>query len=448
MMPRKPDRDISKAKIPARYVSVLFTVCLFVLMAGTLNRFAKTYYSFLGVGGRSDFLARTPDRVTQLAHKETSFWKNAAKGRTIDLIRYCKHIYSNDFFCKYFFVDLHGGIGKLCGKKTLYNSPHSGRLRTNDNLLFERDDPLSPLSCVQRPMTSSQLERLRDFKRYLDARGTKLIYLLPPCREDLGDDTSLDVLYQYKQSPLYKEKERIIEFLKENNISSFDAFEEFAKNTPSINDWFYRTDHHWRIDCVFEMMPALADHIRGITHLDLPYGKDIFSAERFHEIRHPRFFIGSLGRQAGRFFVPPDDFIFYLPSFDTDYSIDMKLLDGDTVSFRGKFEETLFDEDIVETSKLFGTFKYRYYAYCGLDYPQQHFVNHNVDTGRILIIKDSMGIPVGAFLSFMFHETMMVDLRYQTSDFSLDRLIDRYQPDIVLIVYRIGDYQDAKFRFL
>ena len=59
-----------------------------------------------------------------------------------------------------------------------------------------------------------------------------------------------------------------------------------------------------------------------------------------------------------------------------------------------------------------------------------------------------MGIPVGTFLSFMFRETMMIDLRYQMNDFQLNRLIEQYRPDIVLIVYRTGDYQDAKFRLL
>ncbi|MBQ1454867.1 MAG: hypothetical protein IIZ25_03340, partial [Thermoguttaceae bacterium] len=65
---------------------------------------------------------------------------------------------------------------------------------------------------------------------------------------------------------------------------------------------------------------------------------------------------------------------------------------------------------------------------------------------RILILKDSMGIPVGTFLSFCFHETMMVDLRSQPNDFNIDRLIEQYQPDIVLIVYQLNCYNDKVFR--
>ena len=41
----------------------------------------------------------------------------------------------------------------------------------------------------------------------------------------------------------------------------------------------------------------------------------------------------------------------------------------------------------------------------------------------------------------------MVDLRYQKGVGNLYEVIEKYQPDIVLVVYWLGDYRDVLFNF-
>lgn len=424
MMPRKPDRDISKAKIPARVVvSILFVVCLFGMMAGELRDSAKISYGDM-----------------RAMHKKVPFWKYALS----PIATFVKRGESL-FFCRFACTDLYGGLARICGKKSIFCTPTDGHLRTSDDILFGCSGPLRPLPCVETPMPQWCIAQLTDFKDYLESKGIPFLYLLPPGRECLESDSSLDAIDMYMRTSSYAERQRLTRQFSDNNIHYFDAFEEFIKYSPSPQDWFYRTDHHWKIERVFEMMPGLTDEIRDILQLNRPDGKTIFNKDLFCETRYPRSFIGSIGRRGGRFFIPPDDLIYYLPTFDTDFSVSTTNHQGLITSNRGCFEKTLIATDMFDFNSLFRIYQYLYYVYCGADYHKYHIVNHKVDSGRILILKDSMGIPVGTFLSFCFHETMMVDLRSQPNDFNIDRLIEQYQPDIVIIVYQLNCYNDRVF---
>ena len=425
MAPQTPNRDTSKAKFPARVVvSVLFVVCLFGMMAGELWNSTKISCGEM--------------RAT---HKKVPLWKYALSPITTFVKRE-----ESLFFSRFACTDLYGGLARICGKKSIFHSPTDGYLRTSDDINFECSGPLRPLPCVETPIPQWCIEQITDFKDYLESKGIQFLYLLPPGREFLESDSSLGALDMYMQSSSYAERQKLTGQFRENNILYFDAFEEFIKNSPSPQNWFYRTDHHWKIERVFEMMPALTDEIRDILHLDRPDGKTIFNKYLFCENQDPRSFIGSTGRRGGRFFVPPDDLIYYLPNFETDFSVITINHHGLNIFNRGCFEKTLIATDKVSNNGLFKIYQYRYYIYCGTDYYKQHIINHKIDSGRILILKDSTGIPVGTFLSFCFHETMMIDLRYQPKNFNLDRLIDQYHPDIVLIVYQLNCYNDKVFR--
>ena len=424
MMPRVPDRNTSKAKFPARVVAILFVVCLFGMMTGELWDSTKTSYGNL--------------RAT---HKKVPLWKYAL-GPIATFVKRGESL----FFCRFACTDLCGGLARICGKKSIFYTPTDGHLRTSDDILFGCSGPLRPSPWVKTPMPQWYIEQIADFKDYLKSKGIPFLYLLPPGRECLESDSSLGALEMYMQSSSYAERQRLTGLFRDNNINYFDALEEFVKNSPSPQDWFYRTDNHWKIERVFEMMPALTDEIRDILHFDLSDGKTIFNKDLFCETQFPRSFIGSIGRRGGRFFVPPDDLVYYLPTFDTDFSVSTINHHGLNVFNRGCFEKALIATDKVSSNGSFDIYKYRYYIYCGADYYKQHIINHKIDSGRILILKNSMGIPVSVFLSFCFHETMMIDLRYQFKDFNLDRLIEQYQPDIVLIVYQLNSRDDKRFR--
>ena len=53
---------------------------------------------------------------------------------------------------------------------------------------------------------------------------------------------------------------------------------------------------------------------------------------------------------------------------------------------------------------------------------------------KILMIKDSFGLPVEDFLSTAFRRVETLDLRY-LKDTTAAEVIDRFQPDMVIVMY-------------
>ncbi|MEL7657239.1 MAG: hypothetical protein AAGU75_15185, partial [Bacillota bacterium] len=74
----------------------------------------------------------------------------------------------------------------------------------------------------------------------------------------------------------------------------------------------------------------------------------------------------------------------------------------------------------------------RYAVYHG-DNAELEFINHNVKRGKLLIVKDSFGLPVYSFLSLGVHEVRALDVRLFKD--SVAEYAKKYNPDIVVILY-------------
>ena len=89
--------------------------------------------------------------------------------------------------------------------------------------------------------------------------------------------------------------------------------------------------------------------------------------------------------------------------------------------------------DILEDKDIFTN---RYVSYFGADYPEVIIKNKAAENDlKLLIVKDSFGIPFSAFMSLMASETRMLDMRYY-KDGTAEEYALEYRPDIVLYVFR------------
>jgi hypothetical protein len=80
-----------------------------------------------------------------------------------------------------------------------------------------------------------------------------------------------------------------------------------------------------------------------------------------------------------------------------------------------------------------------YYEYWGGDYGRVHVVNKKMpDAPKVLVFKDSYGIPVTAFLTNVFSEMEIIDIRYYSDDKRIKEIIAEERPDAVLYVYGTG----------
>jgi hypothetical protein len=151
--------------------------------------------------------------------------------------------------------------------------------------------------------------------------------------------------------------------------------------------------------------------------------------------------LGSMGRRVGEAYGGTDDFTLITPKFDTDYTLYEREYGAEKV-YEGNFREAVLANSYLEEGTLLET--NRYAAYHG-DNAELQFVNHRVKEGKVMMIKDSFGLPIYSFLSAGVHELRALDVRlYQDS---VAEYAVKHRPDVVIILYNADCFSGGLFRF-
>lgn len=217
--------------------------------------------------------------------------------------------------------------------------------------------------------------------------------------------------------------------LEKLNVPYIDSYESLSNAGGKWEEYFFKTDHHWTPEAAFEVY---ADTCK---FLEAEYGwnveDELFDIGKYQKREYKSSFLGAEGRRVGKYYVGLDDFTLITPSYDTGFTF---YVPSKNIARKGDFQSALLDPE-----QPLGRYSYElnaYYKYIGGDYPEVQIINHNVSEGKILIVKDSFGIPYSAFLSQISHETTIVDLRYTEESFQ--EIVDTVRPDLVVFCYGPG----------
>ena len=108
----------------------------------------------------------------------------------------------------------------------------------------------------------------------------------------------------------------------------------------------------------------------------------------------------------------------------------------------GSFEEAVLEWDYIEDPNISTN---RYAVYHG-DYEELRFLNHKAQNDKkVLIIKDSFGIPIYSFLSLGLREVRAIDLRLFEKNVA--EYAAEYNPDLVILMYNADSFVDPMFQF-
>jgi len=230
--------------------------------------------------------------------------------------------------------------------------------------------------------------------------------------------------------------DRFLAALTGANIYCLDLRISFKNSDMSQNDMFYSTDHHWTIDAAFLGTAQIVKKLN--TDFGFKINESLFDIDNYERKTYEDFYIGSIGRRVGRIYGGIDDFTLITPNFKTDLSY---YKDGEAQS-GGSFEDAVLNKKFIDEKLPPST--NRYAVYPG-DYSELIFINHLADYGKILIIKDSFGVPVYSFLSIGVHEVRAIDIRLFSKDVS--EYAAELKPDIVIILYNEDCFTDQLFDF-
>mgnify|MGYP000846759986 CR=1 FL=1 len=322
-------------------------------------------------------------------------------------------------------IEFHGVLQDVQQKKVIPDLNYGSLYKTSDGQIsfgsprLEVEEDAHTLSEV-----SQQLESLSIPFLYVQAP-----YKLAPDQNQLP--------YQIKEYG-NDNADRLLTALQEEQVPIYDMREGYFHAGMSQSELFFNTDHHWTIPGALMATRLLAQEIN--QYLDSDIDSTLFTEESFQFEVFEDFFLGSLGKRVGVSYSGLADFTVVTPKFDTEFTVSIFNY-GAWSTKEGSFSDAILVSDFLDPNLPVET--NRYAAYNG-DHEIIRIQNHEVKGKKILMIKDSYGLPIYSFLACGVEEVTALDLRlYRQSviDFAKE-----YQPDIVLYLFNADAVGRGSFK--
>lgn len=271
---------------------------------------------------------------------------------------------------------------------------------------------------------SDSVEAMKEFHQFCASRKISLLYVNLPKKYSRNEDLAC-----FGVADLTDLKaDRFLKELAKNGIDTLDMRPYIDAKFEDPYDAFYKTDHHWKISTGLYCTQILSDYLR--TRYDLDLAVDNIRDEAFSVKLMKNSWVGERGKKTGSTYSGLDDFELVKPLGKTHFQLD--------IPRRRIYREGDFSIMLNESVLDAGFWKCRYgpsfyYSYLYGNDPIQTIENEDLDTGRILAIKDSFAQAVVPFLAMTAKELVIWDIRYNTS--SLRDFIDQNHFDCVIVMY-------------
>lgn len=320
---------------------------------------------------------------------------------------------TDDFANKTSFVDLAGLHARLTGRQK-FNDVITLK---NGMLAYENE------SLGDAAGSSSSVAK---FSGWLQDRGINFLYVQCPYKMDMTGSTLPTGL----ENTVHRNTDDMVDKLTALGVPTLDLRDALCSTVHDLNDYFYATDHHWNALGAFLGFQLTAEALQSVFPQELATLPDVTDLDNWKVQIYPDRFLGSQGKRVGKFYAGVDDLVVVTPDFPTTMSMS-------NLKYRrftsGTFEDAILQKMYLEDEVLYHK-QNHYSVYVGGDYPlvQHRNVSAPVDK-KLLIIKDSFGVPYQSFMSTLFTAVDAIDPRHYTEQ-SIADYIMQYEPDIVMLV--------------
>jgi len=322
----------------------------------------------------------------------------------------------------YPFVNLNGAFQNVMQRDYIYDADPA-----NDTIKKKSGYIVSIPSGYSDEDVAAAADKLKASADWLAAYDIPLVYIQAPSKMSISSDEAMPGItnHTYAKNALFREKAKAL------GIDYVDSTDWLTGTDAD----FYRTDHHWTTEACFDVAAGICTHLRDRYGIETD--ASVLDRNGYEFTVHKNAFLGAEGRRTGIWYTGLDDFTEITPVFDTDFDITISDKDGNVSERHGSFADTVMDK-----SKDVSHYSFEdsaYYEYWSGDYGRIHAVNKKApDAPKVLVFKDSYGVPVTAFLTNAFSEMDIIDIRYYSDDKSVKDIITEEQPDAVLYIYGTG----------
>jgi hypothetical protein len=271
--------------------------------------------------------------------------------------------------------------------------------------------------------------RVKRLKDKAAEDGTKLLFVNPPALY-IRDRIEYSAGLPYRD---YNHRvDGFLYRLQNNGVEYIDLRETLLKYNIPIQDFFYKTDHHWRFETAFNGFIDIIDYMN--EKFDAGLDPDYFyrNINNYDQKTYPKASLGSLGKRSGIHFSGLDDFTVLIPKFETRYTDIMWHLDPVyRTPQTGTVMESMVVESVLNTTTPYDSDFYSVYQ--GGIKGSEMVVNHlNPQGPKILFIHDSMSMPLIFYMAPMFSEIHQIWTATQKKT-SIEKYIEENIFDYIIV---------------
>lgn len=307
----------------------------------------------------------------------------------------------------YYYV--YGAVNRLLGRKISEDAEKNVLCLEDGTLLFNENYVAS----------EERLKNIFDFADWLKNRDTEFLYLLPGSK---SDDGIID--YPYGFSTGYTETTgKLLKGFDKNGISYIDMKPILLANDSDYLSWFYKTDHHWKVQAGLLTAQTLCEKLRDTYGYDIDLS--LLERDKYDSAVYEDFFLGSMGKKVTHGYIKPEDFEILIPKFETDFHL---VKPSRSRQYNGSFEDTLLDKTHL-SGDLYKSNPYAAFMHGDLDLI--NVTNNNCHNGlRVLVLKDSKSDIVTPYVACCVEQLDIIDPRHFPG--SIRTYIEKTNPDIVI----------------
>ena len=215
---------------------------------------------------------------------------------------------------------------------------------------------------------------------------------------------------------------------------------EFLRDYP-LEDIIFYTDFHWTPVAAREAAEQVG---AWLNENGVPADESVLAADAYEKIVEEDIFFGRLGQRIGVKNIAPEDFTLLIPEFSSYIKVTHREGEEEEVH-EGPFSEAVMRTEDAMRRNEEGYSTNCYYAY-GPHAWESEYENDSAPQSRVLVMKDSFGTPVAAFLSNAVGELLATDQRKTT--LSAEEYVEQYQPDAVVVVYCQDMLREKNYAFM
>lgn len=335
------------------------------------------------------------------------------------------------------FVEAYGFIQVVLDKREVNNFSY---IKDEDGFLhysaFYQDDDPGMFEYALR------MKRLQD---YVEPKGTKVLFVVPPGKYIAGQTTFRPGLSVNDPNANVDE---LLFYLNRLGVETLDLREYLPNEELSYEETFFKTDHHWTIPAAFYATGAVVDKIEEAFGEDLDPDNYYTNIENYELITYKSGMLGSMGRKTGATYSGMEDFTSLWPKFEGNFYREYIAREDDGLAYRqGNFIKAMMNTNILLNQKdVYSDSQYSLYLNGILNY--ERIVNEdNPDGAKFFMIRDSYFSPVITFMAPMCGEIDAIWSLETTAQIDIERHVKEGDYDYIIMEVYPYNINDAAFNF-